>query len=134
MTELTNRAAPIYADHMPITILEKSHGVYLLETTFSDYHLNAAGSVHGGMLSAFLDCGLAGGASWADGDGTGSYGITMTMTVNFVSGAGPGTLKCAARVQGGGRTTRFVEAVLFTDNEKAPIATATGAVRVIPLP
>ncbi|PJK30451.1 PaaI family thioesterase [Minwuia thermotolerans] len=126
------RATPIFSDHMPIRVVEKANGRYVLETEFSDYHLNAAGSVHGGMLSAFLDCGLAGGGASAVDDGRGKYGVTMTMTVNFVREARPGLLRCEAVVIGGGRATKFVEAKLYDDGPGA-VATASGAVRVIDL-
>lgn len=126
------RATPIFSDHLPIRVLEKQDGRYVLETEFTDYHLNAAGSVHGGMLSAFLDCGLAGGGASAVNNGEGRYGVTMTMTVNFIRAAAPGLMRCVAEVTGGGKATKFVEAKLFDDAE-GPIASASGAVRVIEL-
>ncbi|WP_416898071.1 MAG: PaaI family thioesterase [Minwuia sp.] len=126
------KATPIFSDHMPIRVLEKKAGRYVLETEFTDYHLNAAGSVHGGMLAAFLDCGLAGGGASSVNDGEGRYGITVTMTVNFIRGAGPGLMRCEAGVTGGGRATKFVEAKLF-DGGVGPVASATGTVRVIEL-
>ncbi|WP_417518708.1 PaaI family thioesterase [Minwuia sp.] len=126
------RATPIFADHMPIRVVEKRSGFYVLETEFTDYHLNAAGAVHGGVLSAFLDCGLAGGGASAVNNGEGRYGVTMTMTVNFIRGAAPGLMRCEAEVTGGGRATKFVEAKLY-DGGEGPVASASGAVRVIEL-
>jgi uncharacterized protein (TIGR00369 family) len=126
------RATPIFSDHMPVRILERTDSRYVLETEFTDYHLNAAGSVHGGMLSAFLDCGLAGGGASAVNGGVGRYGVTMTMTVNFIRSAAPGLIRCVAEVTGGGRATKFVEAKLFDDVD-GPVASASGAVRVIKL-
>lgn len=126
------RATPIFSDHMPVRVLEKNNGHYVLETEFTDYHLNAAGSVHGGMLAAFLDCGLAGGGASAVNNGAGRYGVTMTMTVNYIRAAAPGFIRCVANVTGGGKATKFVEAKLHDDGE-GPIASASGAVRVIEL-
>lgn len=132
------RGTPILSENMPIRIVARGQGRYVLETEFTEYHLNAAGAVHGGVLSAFLDCGLAGGGSVADEASERAYGITMTMTVNFVRGAGPGLMRCEAKVVGGGRSTKFVEARLYEpgdDSQKqTPVATATGAVKVIELP
>lgn len=127
------RATPIFTEHMPMRVVEKTSGHYVLETEFTDYHVNAAGSVHGGMLSAFLDCGLAGGGASSVDGGKGKYGITMTMTVNFVRSARPGLMRCEAVVIGGGRATKHVEAKLY-DRDDGPVATASGAVRVIDLP
>ena len=126
------RATPIFSDHMPIRVVEKAGGRYVLETEFTDYHLNAAGAVHGGMLSAFLDCGLAGGGASAVNDGEGKYGVTVTMTVNFVREGRPGLMRCEATVVGGGRATKFVEAKLYDDGDGV-VASASGAVRVIDL-
>ncbi len=137
------RGTPMLSENMPVRVVEKTDTHYLLETEFTDYHLNAAGAVHGGVLSAFLDCGLAGGGSIGEASSARAYGITMTMTVNFVRGAGPGLMRCEARVAGGGRSTKFVEARLYEPTgdkagdeaqKQTPVATATGAVKVIELP
>lgn len=132
MTSIRNeiKATPIFSDHMPVRVLEKADGHYVIETEFTDYHLNAAGSVHGGMLAAFLDCGLAGGGASSVNNGEGRYGVTMTMTVNFIRGAGPGLIRCVADVSGGGKATKFVEARLYDDKD-GPVASASGAVKVI---
>ena len=126
-------AAPIYSEHMPTRVLERGGGRFVVETDFTAEHLNAVGAVHGGMLSALLDIGLAGGGAVAVNDGEGSYGVTISMTINFVRECGPGRVRCEAEIQGGGVRTKFVDAKLF-DDRAGPVATATGTVRVVELP
>tara|TARA_R110002167_G_scaffold82885_1_gene225787 strand:- start:855 stop:1277 length:423 start_codon:yes stop_codon:yes gene_type:complete len=123
-------AAPIYSEHMPTRVLERGGGRFVIETEFTAQHLNAVGAVHGGMLSALLDTGLAGGAAASLNDGHGSYGVTISMTVNFVRECRAGRVRCEAEIQGGGKRTKFVNARLL-DGEPGPVATAT--VRVVTL-
>ena len=55
--------------------------------------------------------------------------------MNFVRAVGAGPVRCVGRCIGGGATTKFAEASLFTDDDdKDPVATAIGTVRVIPMP
>ena len=125
-------AAPIFSQHLPMQVMERGPGRLVLAAAFDEIHLNAAGIVHGGLLSSVLDCCLAGAASTAVGDGKG-YGITLSMTVNFVRATGAGEVRCEAEVLGGGASTKFVEARI-TDGGEGPVATASGTVRVIPMP
>ncbi len=130
------KAAPIFSQHLPMQVVENKNGRYVLATAFDEIHLNAAGVVHGGMLASFLDCGLAGAAARAGDDEVGEgggYGITLSMTVNFMRATGAGEVRCEAEVQGGGASTKFVEARIL-DGGEGPVATASGTVRVIPMP
>jgi uncharacterized protein (TIGR00369 family) len=129
-------AAPIFSQHLPMQVMERGPGRLVLAAAFDEIHLNAAGIVHGGLLSSLLDCCLAGAASAAVGDELGEgggYGITLSMTVNFVRATGAGEVRCEAQVQGGGNSTKFVEARVL-DGGQGPVATASGTVRVIPMP
>jgi uncharacterized protein (TIGR00369 family) len=125
--------APIFGALMPIEVLQRGDGRFVTATTFAAQHLNAVGAVHGGLIAALLDIGLAGGGAASLNDGEGSYGITLSITVNFVQPLPPGRATCAAGVVGGGRQTKFVEARL-TGPDGALAATASGTVRVIERP
>ena len=127
------KGAPLLSEHMPVSVIERGDGFYVIETSFTDYHLNAAGSVHGGIIAAFLDCGIAGGGASSRNRGVGMYGVTITMNVNFVRSARAGDARVTARVIGGGASTKFVEAEL-TDGADGPVATASATVKVIEMP
>jgi uncharacterized protein (TIGR00369 family) len=125
--------APLFSERMPVYIVEWGDGRMVLEATFGDDHLNRAGVVHGGLIAALLDMGLAGG-SYADAQEPRRwYGITVSMTVNFLRGAGPGKILCEAEPSGGGNRTRHVEARLV-DAAQEVVATASGVVKIVERP
>ncbi|MDH3235476.1 MAG: PaaI family thioesterase [Alphaproteobacteria bacterium] len=124
---------PLLSKRMPVYIVEWGDGRFVLETTFGDDHLNRAGVVHGGLIAALLDMGLAGG-SYADAPEPRKwYGMTVSMTVNFLHGVGPGQVHCEAGPSGGGNRTRHVEARLLNDAGDV-VATASGVVKIIERP
>ena len=62
------------------------------------------------------------------------FGITLSMTTNFISAVGPGRAICRAQTTGGGRTTKFVDAVLHDALDADNLyASATATVRVVEL-
>jgi len=127
------KGAPILSEHMPIYVLQRGGGRLVLETTFTGDHLNQGGIVHGGLIAALLDTGVAGG-SYADAEEPRKwYGVTVSMTVNFLRSVGPGKVTCESRPSGGGNRTRHVEASLL-DAERAVVATATGVVKIVEHP
>ena len=101
------KGAPLLSEHMPVSVIERGDGFYVIETTFTDYHLNAAGSVHGGIIAAFLDCGIAGGGASSRNRGVGMYGVTITMNVNFVRSARAGSSIESLRMRRPVRTRRL---------------------------
>jgi uncharacterized protein (TIGR00369 family) len=120
---------------LPIELVERGSGRFTIAAQFDETHLNAAGVVHGGFIMSLLDVALAGGAVSAVDGGRGKYGITISMTVNFVRGLGPGPVRCTAEVAGGGERTKFVDArLLRAEGGEGPYATATATIRVVDLP
>jgi len=124
---------PMLSEHMPIYVAEWGGGRLVLESAFGDEHLNRAGIVHGGLIAALLDIGIAAGA-YADAEEPRQwYGMTVTMTVNFVSAIGPGPVSCESGPTGGGKRTRHVEARLL-DQSRDVVAAATGVVKIVERP
>jgi len=124
---------PMLSERMPVYVVDWGGGRLVLETSFADDHLNRAGVVHGGLVAALLDMGLAGG-SYADAEEPKKwYGMTVSMTVNFLRGIGPGTVLCEAGPTGGGARTHHVEARLLNDAREV-VAAARGVVKIIERP
>jgi uncharacterized protein (TIGR00369 family) len=124
---------PMLSEHMPIYVAEWGGGRLVLESEFTDEHLNRAGIVHGGLIAALLDIGIAAGA-YADAEEPREwYGVTVTMTINFVHAVGPGPVTCESGPTGGGKRTRHVEARLL-DEAGALVASASGVAKVIERP
>ena len=91
-----------------------------------DKHMNAAGTVHGGMLMAFVDMAM-GQTSRLEMAGAG--GSTVSLNCDFV---GPGRLhdvvEARVRVTRRARTMIFLTAELFADDR--PLLLATGLWKV----
>ncbi len=126
------KAASFYSEHLPTQVVERGDGWIVMETEFEAQHLNAANVVHGGVIAALLDIASAGGASTSAGELGRAYGITLSFTVNFLTGAKIGKARIEGRVTGGGRKTKFVDGKL-TDAAGNLCATSTATVKVIDL-
>ena len=126
------KAAPFYQEHLPTRVLHHGDGCMKMEIDFTDLHLNAAGVVHGGVIAALLDVASAGGGSATSTDAERAYGVTMSLTVNFIKGAVAGPAKIEGVAIGGGRKTKFVEGKMH-DSTGSLVATSTSTVKVIDL-
>lgn len=86
-----------------------------------DKHMNAAGSVHGGMLMAFVDMAMGQTARLETG---GAGGSTVSLNCDFV---GPGRLhdvvEARVRVTRRARTMIFLTAELFARDRLLLVAT-----------
>jgi uncharacterized protein (TIGR00369 family) len=89
---------------------------------------NPAGFIQGGMLSAMLDDTM-GPAVLVMSEGR-LYTATVSMTVNFLSPAKPGTIVGEATVTQLGKTIAFVEAKLMAEDGTV-LATATASERLL---
>ncbi len=126
------KAADFYRDHLPTHTVEKGPGRVVLEFEFTQAHLNAAGMVHGGVISALLDVAAAGAAAMTAEDAVRAYGITISLTVNFIAGAQAGRARISGETIGGGRRTKFVDCRL-NDSTGTLCATASATVKVVDL-
>lgn len=123
------RGAPIFSEHLPLQVIERDNGKTVLEVEFTPQHLNAAGTVHGGILATVFDIAVTGAARGVSAE---TFGVTMSLTINFIRQASTGRARCEGVVIGGGARTRFVEARLC-DAAGEIIASAMATVRVIDL-
>ena len=89
---------------------------------------NPAGLVQGGILSAMLDDTM-GPAVFAMTDGK-LYTSTISMTVNFLKPARPGTIIGEARVTQLGKTVAFMEGRLMAEDGTVR-APATASARLV---
>jgi uncharacterized protein (TIGR00369 family) len=125
---------PLMSQTLPIHVVEAGNGRFVIETEMTAGHLNLGGAVHGGFLAAFADIGCTGGAAAAAAGGlAANYGVTISLTTNFVAAAAAGRARCEAACVGGGRRTKTVEARIY-DVTGALVAFATAAVRLVDVP
>ncbi len=92
-----------------------------------EWHLNAMGAVHGGLLSTLIDISMAEALSTISEEDEQPF--TIQITVNYMKPAKLGTLTSTAEVRMGGERVTIVEAELRQDNDdgnEEVVALATG--------
>ncbi|MGJ8547168.1 MAG: PaaI family thioesterase [Sulfitobacter sp.] len=91
-------------------------------------HLNRLGVLHGGLMSLLLDnaCALAIRTAVGRPD---VGAVTVSLTVNFIQGTGPGRVVATGRCTGGGRKLKFAEAQLH-DAQGQLLATGTATFKL----
>ena len=113
---------------LDLHVVEWADGFARSEMVLQPHHLNASGVVHGGVLMTVLDsvsgrCGL-----YCNMPGHRRYGMTVTMTCNFVGQSKAGKLICTARRTAGGSRTYFTAVEIHTDKGDL-VATGSGVHR-----
>lgn len=126
---------PSAADNLPLarllgfTTAARGEGHLTLELAIRDELCNRRGVVHGGVLSALLDCAL-GGAVVA-GLKPEEWCATLQLSVQYRRGARSGPLRAAGRMTGRGRHCAFADGEV-TDADGEVVATAQGTWYVWP--
>lgn len=103
----------------------------VLTLKLDERHLSPAGRVHGGVVSGFFDtaCGAAIFTTIEKGD----FASTVELKVNYFRPLEKGDkLRCHAKVVFLGRKLRAVQAFLYRNKEKDPVAMASGTFYIVP--
>ena len=104
-----------------------SENEYQFKTTITENHLNAAGIVHGGYISAVVDAGAGTAAHRAS---NGSPCVTISLELKFISAVKLGQeLVGVAKVQKKTKSLIFLTCELRADDKIA--ATASGVWKII---
>lgn len=104
-------------------------GQLRMQVTAAPTFCNPAGGVQGGMISAMLDTATAGVV-----DATllpDQVPVTLSLNVQFLSGARPGVLNAEAHITKRGRDTCFVQGDLYQG--KSHVATAQAVLKILTL-
>jgi uncharacterized protein (TIGR00369 family) len=97
-----------------------------LELEATTDHVNAAGTVHGGVLATLVD--MAMGAAVRSRTGEGDVPATSQLTVTYLRPGSPGTLVVSAAVSKQGDNLTVCEADVEQDGRALAHALATFAV------
>ncbi|MEM9107062.1 MAG: PaaI family thioesterase [Pseudomonadota bacterium] len=110
-------------------VVEINQGVARVYLDIDHRHINRGDSLHGGVIATMLDavCGYVVSLS-VDGE-TLFYTSTVSLTVNYLSRVSEGRVVATAKVTGGGRKIKFVNALLATQDD-VPVATASGTFKL----
>ena len=104
---------------------EEGRAVAILQA--EEWHLNAMGAVHGGLISSLIDVSMAEALDTINEEDEQPF--TIQITVNYMKPAKPGTLTSTAEVRMGGERVTIVEAELTQDDgdgNEDVVALATG--------
>ena len=100
-------------------------GTAHLEFEATDEHLNAAGTVHGGVLATLVDTAMGTAVRSATDDG--DVPATSQLTVTYLRPGKPGRLEVTARVRTRGEHLTVCEADVEQDGRSLVHAVATFA-------
>ena len=107
-------------------LLSTEEGRAVASLQAEEWHLNAMGAVHGGLLSTLIDVSMA--EALATIAEEGEQPFTIQITVNYMKPAKQGTLTSTAEVRMGGDRATIVEAEVVQEEEEdgEVVALATG--------
>ncbi|AWW74589.1 thioesterase [Erythrobacter sp. KY5] len=109
----------------PFFMKREEDGSFVSAFRAEDRHMNGAGFMHGGCLMTFADFALF---AIATDELSGSNGVTMNLSGDFLGSAGPGALmEARGEVTRGGGKTIFVRGMITADSH--PVFSFTGIIR-----
>jgi uncharacterized protein (TIGR00369 family) len=112
-----------FPELIQMTVERAEDGEATASIEAGDDHLNAHGTVHGGVLASLVDTAMAAALVHASDDE--QRPVTVSLTVTYLEPAPPGRLAATARVRRlGGRLT-IVEADIAAEDGSG-VATALG--------
>jgi uncharacterized protein (TIGR00369 family) len=102
--------------HLGIRIAEWESGRCVIELDIEDRHLNRAGVVHGGVISSLIDAVTSHAGNFAEDQSQRRRSVTISMSLQFVSQANPGTLRAVGTRTGGGKRVFFARGEIFGED------------------
>ena len=120
MTDLDRGFISLIGAHPP----EAAEGEATLEVEVDDRHLNAAGTVHGGMLATLVDATMGSAIRSAVGDETPA---TSQLSLTYLRPGKPGRVVVTATVRKRGENLTVCEADVEQDGKSLVHALATFA-------
>ena len=128
---MTSEIQP-YAQPPSLEIENIERGVGSASATYrvEAEHLNRKDMLHGGIVAGLMDVIMTTAAGCHPDLAQRRFAITLSLSLNFVGAAGPGTLRLQAETTGGGKRTCFCEGRI-EDSDGNLIATAHGAFKLL---
>jgi acyl-CoA thioesterase len=112
----------LFARHNNIELLEAGEGRALASMKIEPYHINGAGTVHGGAIFTLADFAFA-----VASNSHGKLAMGINTSVNFVKAAVSGTLYAEAKEQSLNPKLASYS-VMVTDDDKETVAIFQGMV------
>ena len=125
MAEEQARAAgsgPTFTSELGLEPERLDDGVARVRLVASDRHLNAHGTVHGGVIASLVDVAMGTAVVAADAE---AHPVTIEMKVTYLEPGMPGELVAVAKVRKHGRRVSIVEAEVMQEGELIAHAIST---------
>ena len=100
----------------------EGHAVVSLQT--EEWHLNASGTVHGGVIGTLIDVSMAEALNTITEED--EQPVTIEVKVNYMEPAQTGTLTSTAQVRKGSKRATIVEAEVVQEDSGEVVALASG--------
>jgi uncharacterized protein (TIGR00369 family) len=98
-----------FVDWLGIGIDDWHDGFVRLSLGIEPHHLNRSGAVHGGLIAVLLENGAGLCGLHCAVKGNRRYGMTLSLTCNFIGAAKGDALTVTGRRTGGGRKIYYAE-------------------------
>ena len=128
MTETQHSVESPFLEMLGTRIEEWRDGYVRISLVLRPEHLNRAGVVHGGLLATLLDHGGGACGLYCAVPGNARYGMTLSLTCNFIAQTNTGVLTTVGRRTAGGRKIYFAQTEVLDADGKA-IASGTSVHR-----
>ena len=113
-----------FAEVLGTEVSSAEDGRAVVSLRAEGWHLNDAGTVHGGVVSALIDVSMAEALNTLTEEGEQPF--TIQLTVNYMKPGESGTLTSTAQVRMGGDRVTIVEAEVVQEDSGEVAALATG--------
>lgn len=114
-----------FAEHVDLEVCaDCDEGTGLVNLSVGPQHLNAHGTVHGGVLATVLDASMGAAVRTAGGDSP----VTVSLTVTYLAPGHEGPLQARAQVRKRGKRLLIVQAEVLQGDDVLADALGTFAV------
>ena len=114
-----------FREHIALQVEPGDEGTGSVYLDAGEQHLNAHGTVHGGVLASMIDVAMGTAVAASGGDSP----VTVSLTVTYLEPGQPGRLEARAKVRKRGKRLIVVEAEVVQDGDVVADALATFAVK-----
>lgn len=125
--------AKVDVDNFPASlgyqVVERNESSAVLELKLKPQHLNRAGIMHGGVISALLDIACAEAGLFCPDPERIRMAVTLSLTVTFTGQCGEGVVRAIGKKRAGGRRIFNSSGELF-DQQGKLLAIAEGTFRL----
>ncbi|MBM9595474.1 PaaI family thioesterase [Roseitranquillus sediminis] len=116
MTDAAHKSESPFLDLLGTRVEEWRDGFARISLEVQPHHLNRAGVVHGGVLATLLDHGAGFCGLYCTVPGNRRYGVTLSLTCNFVAQTRAGVLTVTGRRKFAGRKIYFADTEVHSED------------------